>query len=514
MFASIRSSCLVGLDAVSIDVEVNLRNGQPRFSIIGLGGAAVRESKERILAALEFCGFDPPGQILVNLAPAELRKESSVFDLPIAIAILVAMGVVPADRTARAVFCGELSLTGEVKRLTGAVAHGLHALKGGVKQIFVPKEDAVETAVVREIDVVPVISLAQTLRILGGKEEPSRAIPAEIEQRPGTRSLHDVVGQQPTKEALIVAAAGGHNMLMVGPPGCGKSMIAERLSLILPPLSSEEMLEVVQVHSVAGQATASILQGVRPFRAPHHVISEPGLIGGGSGPRPGEISLAHRGVLFLDEFPEFRRGTLEALRAPLECGRVQLARARASVHFPARFQLIAAMNPCPCGRLGGSSGVCRCSHYAVRDYLARLSQPILDRIDLQVELDGINVEDLAYSERVSGRDDAEIRESIANARRKQMDRFGCLNSEVSDVQMREQSEQTASARTLLAEATRKLGVSARGYMRLLRVARTIADLAGSATVSEEATAQALGYRCLERLHNIINSGSSLRISAH
>jgi magnesium chelatase family protein len=510
MLASLRSSCLVGLEAVPVQVEVHLRNGQPRFTIIGLGGAAVRESRERVLTALEHCGFSPPEQILVNLAPADIRKESTAFDLPIAIGILTAMGVVPRDVTGGGVFCGELSLTGELKPLTGVVAHALHALTSGADRIFIPAKNGAEAAMVGELTVVPVENLADLLLIFRGERAPiiprSVQVDVPIEYEAG---IGEVIGQTIAKEALIVAAAGGHNMLMIGPPGCGKSMLAGRLPRILPPLSLKEKLEVVQIHSVAGQSTTSIMQGVRPFRAPHHVISEPGLIGGGLGPRPGEISLAHRGVLFLDEFPEYRRGTLEALRAPMECGKVQLSRARASVAYPARFQLLAAMNPCPCGRLGVAHAVCRCSHHSVREYLSRLSQPILDRIDIQVELEAVDIERLTGAVGKKAESDGEVVEQILAARLMQFERYGTLNSEVSDGILRERSGITDQGLKLLIEATRRLGLSARGYIRLLRVARTIADLRGQLEVTDDIVAQALGYRSLERLHNILQGGSSM-----
>ena len=512
MFASIRSSCLVGLEAVPVQVEVHLRNGQQsRFTIIGLGGAAIRESRERILTALEHCGFSPPAQILVNLAPADVKKESTAFDLPIALGILAAMGAIPIEAVSGGVFCGELSLTGELKSITGAVAHALHALTDGAQRIVVPAFNGAEAGMVGDIEVIPAESLSHALLMLQGQIPISKPLYGEREllgERP--RSISEVIGQKIAKDALVVCAAGGHNMLMIGPPGCGKSMLAERLPQLLPDLSLKEKLEVVQIHSVAGQETASIMEGIRPFRAPHHVISEPGLIGGGTGPRPGEISLAHRGVLFLDEFPEYRRGTLEALRAPMETGRVQLSRARASVMFPARFQLLAAMNPCPCGRLGVSNTVCRCSHHAVREYLSRLSQPILDRIDLQVELEAVDIEQLTDPILPNTSDDSKALDQVSTARALQYERFGALNSEVGDGVLRERSAITSLATRLLVEATRKLGLSARGYVRILRVSRTIADLRGQIEVTDDVVAEALSYRSLERLHNIINGGGSMR----
>jgi magnesium chelatase family protein len=508
MFASSNSSCIVGLDAVPVEVEVTLREGTPpRFTILGLGGAAVRESRDRILAALQHAGFDPPEVILVNLAPAEVRKESAVFDLPIALAIVCAMGGVSSAALQRMAICGELSLTGEVKGSPGVVAHAVSAAQNGFEYVMVPEESSAEAAVISGVKVIGTGSLPEAIRILNGQYPPViRERPPRPSRRVGS-SLDDVMGQEAAKRALTIAAAGGHNMLMIGPPGCGKSMLAERLAGLLPELSQAELLEVLRIHSVAGLSVSSLLSGARPFRSPHHVVSDAGLIGGGAGPRPGEVSLAHRGVLFLDEFPEFRRSTIEALRAPLETGWVQVARAKASVNFPARFQLIAAMNPCPCGRFGSKQGVCRCPHYAVREYLARLSQPILDRIDLHVELEAVAVEDLVWaSPRPTTTPTTDVEDAVRGARELQIERQGVLNSEVPEVWIRTESRITHSARTLLSEAIRRLGMSARGYVRILRVSRTIADLGGVEEINDEVVAEAVSYRSLERLANVVHSG--------
>jgi magnesium chelatase family protein len=504
MFASSQTSCIVALDAVPVEVEVRLRDGEQRFTILGLGGAAVRESRDRILAALQGAGFDPPGQILVNLAPAEVRKDSSVFDLPIAVAIAAALGGVPQEALREIAICGELSLLGEVKPIVGAAAHALATARRGLRAVIVPGCNGSEASMVEGVKVIAVETLSQTIRVLQGCESPALVERGKFEARPHLKSLDDVLGQSAAKRALTIAAAGGHNLLMIGPPGCGKSMLAERLASILPPLISEHLLEVLRIHSIAGQATEGLLAGVRPFRTPHYVVSDAGLIGGGAGPRPGEVSLAHRGVLFLDEFPEFRRSAVEALRSPMETGWVQVARARASVNFPARFQLIAAMNPCPCGRLGSHVGLCRCSHFAVRDYLAKLSQPILDRIDLHVELEAVRVDDLVWSEPVVRRRSSDVRDRVIECQERQIRRQGMLNSEVSDSALRGFIAITDGARSLLGEAIKKMGISARGYTRIVRTACTISDLAGADSISEEAIAEAISYRSLDRLANIVH----------
>jgi magnesium chelatase family protein len=517
MFGSAYTSCLVGLDAVPVEVEVTGRSGERRFTILGLGGAAVRESRERIVSAVERAGFDVPEVILVNLAPAEVRKESASFDLPIALALVCAVGGLPQEALSSVYACGELSLLGDVKHTVGVVAHALTAAKQKMPMILVPEEDAVEAAVVEGVRVVGVRSLSQAIRILKGAEPPQVFSKREMQAAEPVKSLDDVLGQEAAKRALEIAAAGGHNMLMIGPPGCGKSMLAERLRSLLPPLDTEHRLECLQIHSVAAQSTSSILVGVPPFRTPHYVVSDAGLIGGGAGPRPGEVSLAHRGVLFLDEFPEFRRGAVEALRSPMETGWVQIARAKASVNFPARFQLIAAMNPCPCGRLGSGVGVCRCSHYAVRDYLAKLSQPILDRIDLHVELEAVNVDDLVWAKAPATHTSRDIRARVFATRERQLQRQGVLNNELPDGLLRSQSKITDGARLLLAEAVKRIGISARGFSRVLRVATTIADLAEQEWVTEETVAEAVSYRSLDRLAAVVHGNAGLmrssRISA-
>lgn len=511
MFATSKTSCIVGLEAVPVQVEVSIKEGDKKFSILGLGGAAVRESRERIISALEMAGLDIPPVILVNLAPAEVRKDSACFDLPIALALACAVGALPQEALCNVTACGELSLAGEVKHTNGIAAHALSAVKQGVPVVLVPDSDGEEAAVVEGVNVIGVRSLAHAIRILKGVEEAEKKVPRSLQYTEQAKTLDDVRGQQLAKRALAIAAAGGHNLLMIGPPGCGKSMLAERMPTLLPPLSSEEMLEVLRIHSVASQPTEDILAGIRPVRTPHYVVSEAGLIGGGMGPRPGEVSLAHHGVLFLDEFPEFKRSAVEALRSPMETGWVQIARAKASVNFPARFQLIAAMNPCPCGRFGSGVGVCRCSHHAVRDYLAKLSQPILDRIDLHVELEAVNVDDLVWAKPEVVQSSTSLITAVMAARQRQHTRQGVLNSQLGDGALRAKVAMSDGARHLLTDAVRKIGISARGFTRVLRVAATIADLAAQDSITEDVVAEAVSYRSLDKLASIIHGrGGVLR----
>jgi len=507
MFATSRTSCIVALEAVPVEVEVSVRDGERRFTILGLGGAAVRESRERVVSALESAGFSAPEVILVNLAPAEIKKDSACFDLPIALALACSIGAFPQEALSNLAVCGELSLLGDVKSTAGIAAHALSAVKQGIPTIMVPAENAREAAVVGNVRVIGVSSLSQAIRILRGQEPAEYSAPRSPSPLQHPKNMDDVLGQGIAKRALAIAAAGGHNVLMIGPPGCGKSMLAERMAAILPPLESKHMLEVLQIHSIANQATDPILAGVRPFRTPHYVVSDAGLIGGGAGPRPGEVSLAHRGVLFLDEFPEFRRSAVEALRSPMETGWVQIARAKASVCFPARFQLIAAMNPCPCGRFGSGVGVCRCSHHAVRDYLAKLSQPILDRIDIHVELEAVAVDDLVWAKPVAAASSDLLLNSVIQARERQLTRQAALNSEIAEGVLRVHAKITDGARLLLTEAVKRIGISARGFTRVLRVACTIADLSDQDCITEDVVAEAVSYRCLDRLASIIHGHS-------
>jgi magnesium chelatase family protein len=505
VLSRIGSATISGIDAVPVDVEVQVRGGAPSFTIIGLGDGAVREARDRVLCALRSSGANPPSQILVNLAPAELRKEGASFDLSIAVGILAASGQAPTQRLDRCAFHGELSLDGRVKPVRGILALAIAARKKGARTMVVPRENAREAALIDGIEIAGVGSLGDVQRFLRG--EALDAAPQTADAQPPRlvrRLVSDVWGQQTAKRALRIAAAGAHNLLMIGPPGCGKSMLAERFPSLLPPLTREESLEVVRIQSIAGLPVDGALRGLRPFRNPHYAVSDAGLIGGGTHPRPGEISLAHLGVLFLDEFPEFRRSAIEALRTPLEGGVIHVGRVRGNCVFPARFQLLAAMNPCPCGRLGARGAQCLCPRTAVYQYLRRLSQPILDRIDLHVELEMVPLAAVACEP--GTRDEAEgesqedaWREEILLARERQFARGAALNSALDTRDLIDRLDATADAVALVRHAAEKNAISARGFLRILKVARTIADLEGAAKVTDENVAEALSFRCLERI---------------
>lgn len=513
MLARIFSTCVSGAESVKVDVEVQLRSGQPKVTIIGLGGSAIKESKDRIPAALCQCGFDPPDQILVNLAPAEVRKEGSSFDVAIAVAVLVAQGVINRAAVEGLFVVGELSLDGSIKPIQGAISAAVEVLRHRGRALIIPLSNVREASLVQGVHIVGVRSLPELIEILRSGSLPQSSQVAVEKFSEVALDLADVRGQAVAKRALIVAAAGGHNMLMVGPPGCGKSMLAQRLSGLLPLLPREEQLEVACLWNAAQMPIHSILSGVRPFRAPHHVVSDAGLIGGGVGPRPGEVTLAHRGILFLDEFPEYRRSTLEALRLPLETGEVQIARARGSATFPARFQLVAAMNPCPCGRLGSSREPCRCSRNAVLGYLSRLSEPVLDRIDMHVELDPVSLDSLQVDGVVDEKyRTAIIRPKVGLTRDLQEKRQKKLNSRLELDELRKLLAATEKGADAALEGARGLGMSARGYVKVLRVARTIADIDGHESVTEDHVCEALSYRTLERLKRYVGMGGGAQSS--
>lgn len=507
MIAKVSTAALLGIDGFTIELEVDLaRSGMPAFIMVGLAEGAVREAKERVFSALKNTGFKlPPSRITVNIAPADIRKEGSAYDLPLALGLLAGAEVIPQEKLSGLYLAGELSLSGELKPVSGALPLALRAREAGARGMVVPEANGPEAAVVQGLPVFACRTLSQVVRFVLGEEDVA-PLACDVQSLWEERERHhldfaEVKGQERAKRAIEIACAGNHNLLFIGPPGSCKTMLSSRIPTVLPSLTFDEALEVTKVYSVAGKLPPEQpLVVTRPFRSPHHTISDAGLIGGGQYPRPGELSLAHRGVLFLDELPEFKKHVLEVLRQPLEEGRVTISRAAVSLEYPGDVMLVAAMNPCPCGYLGDEKHHCSCTPLQVQRYRSRLSGPLLDRIDLHVEVPAVPYRDLKQEQ--GSISSAVMRGRIDAAREVQRRRYEGLhfssNSELSGKWLERFCPLTSREHDFLEGAVQRLGMSARAFTRVLRISRTIADLAGDESLTVVHLAEAINYRGLDR----------------